>query len=189
VRYLLCALLVVSGYSFADEPRNVLSREKYEHIIEKQFPGFRIMQEEDFDDLYKGQFHDGKNGSLLIGHFDADENLDFAAYLIGPKRIFESDGKTPLSRGVDIYDGAVAICHGDKQGNYACEKIIDTPHWGREVNELELVPRGSHECMKGGGKAESITSPFDSIGKYSEKGGSIYVRQSDGKYKKCVNSD
>jgi hypothetical protein len=189
MRYLVCVLLLVSGYSFADESGNVLSREEYEHIIEKQYPGFRIMRVEDFDDMYKGQFHDGKNGSLLIGHFDADENLDFAAYLIGAKRIFESDGKTPLSHGIDIYNGAVAICHGDKQGNYACEKIIDAPHWGREENELQLVPRGSHECMEGGGKTGSITTSFDSIGEYSEKGGFFYVRQSDGKYKRCVNSD
>jgi len=188
MRYLLCALLVVPGYSFADEPKKDISREKYEHIIEKQFTGFRIMREEDFVDTYKGHFKDGKSGSLLFGHFDSDENLDFAAYLIGAKRKNAADGKTPLSPNENIYEGAIAICHGDKEGNYVCEKMIDTPHWGQENSEIVHVPRGAHDCIKGG-KTENITIPFDSIGRYSESGGSIYVRQPDGKFKKCVNSD
>jgi hypothetical protein len=189
MRYLFLLFFVVSGYSLADAPKNnTVNREKYERVIEQQYPGFRIMREEDFIDMYKGTFRDGKSGSLLFGHFDSDENLDFAAFLIGAKRKFWGDGITPVSSDEILYDGAIAICHGDKQGSYICEKMVDTLHGELETSEIVLVPRGSYECMKGG-KDERITTPHDFVGKYSESGGSIYVRQPDGKYKKCVTSD
>lgn len=188
MRYLLLIFILISGVTLADQPKNDVNREMYERIIEKQFPGFRIMREEDFVEMYKGQFRDGKSGSLLYGHFDSDENLDFAAYLIGAKRKYQADDKTS-SPSDNIYDGLIAICHGDKQGNFACEKMVDAAHWGREGSEIVLVPRGTFDCMKGEGKSNHITTQFDSIGRYSESGGAFYVRQSDATYKKCVTSD
>jgi len=189
MRYLLLIFILMSGVSLADQPKNDVNREKYERIIERQFPGFRIMREEDYDDMYKGTFRDGKDGSLVFGHFDLDKNFDFAADLIGAKRKYQADGKTPLPANATIYDGAIAICHGDKLGNYACEKMFDGPHWGREESELSVVPRGAYDCMEDEGKSSHITAQFDSIGMYSEKGGGFYVRQPDGTYKECTTSD
>jgi len=189
MRYLLLIFILMPGVTLPDQPKSIVNREKYERTIEKQFPSFRIMREEDFVDMYKGSFRDGKSGSLVFGHFNSDANLDFAAYLIGSKRKYQADGKTLLPSDVTVYDGAIAICYSDEQGNYTCEKMLDTPHGEKEYNEIVLVPRGDYDCMKGEGKTIHITTQFDSIGKYSESGGAVYVRQPDSTYKKCVNSD
>lgn len=187
-RLLLLSLILMPCFASADQPTKPVNRQKYERVIENQFAGFRIMREEDFIDMYKGHFQDGKRGSLLLGYFDSDDNLDFAAFLIGGKRKFKGDGTTLVPPDVDLYDGAIVICHGDKQDTYVCEKVVDSLHSGLEYSEIVLVPRGSHDCMKGEG-SDHITTKIDSIGRYSESGGSFYVRQPDGKYKKCVTSD
>jgi hypothetical protein len=189
MRSLLLILLLMSGVTFADQPRTTVNREKYERVIEKQFPGFRIMREDDFVDMYKGQLQDGKSGSLVFGNFNSDKYLDFAAYLIGAKRKYQADGKTLLPPDVTVYDGAIVICYGGQEDIYVCERMLDTPHGGKEYNEIVIVPRSTYDCMEYEGKTSHITAQFDSIGKYSESGGAVYVHQPDGKYKKCVNSD
>lgn len=183
-KLLLLSLLFIPCFASADQPKNSVNREKYERVIENQFPGFRIMREEDFIVMYKGHFQDGKSGSLLLGYFDSDDNLDFAAFLIGEKRKLK--GEVPSD--VDVYDGAIVICHGENLDNYVCEKMAQSVHSGLESSEIVLVPRGSYDCMKGEG-SDHITTKIDSIGRYSENAGSIYVRQPDGKFKKCVTSD
>ncbi len=189
MRYLLWVFFVISGDSLADQQINTVNREMYERIIEKQFPGFRIMREDEFDAMFKGSFKDGKSGSLLFGYFDLDKNLDFAAYLIGAKRKYQADGKTPISLNFNIYDGMIVICHSEKNGNYACEKMLDSPHWMPEENEIVLVPRGTYDCMEYEKEDSHITSQFDAIGLYSEKGGGVYVHQPDGTYEMCITSD
>lgn len=190
LRLFLLSLILMPYLASADQPPRPVNREKYERVITDQFAGYRIMREENFIDMYKGQFQDGKHGSLLLGHFDSDENLDFAAFLIGGKRELKGNATTLIPPDVDFYDGAIVICHGDKKDKdkYVCEKILDTPHLGLEYSEIVLIPRGSHNCMKGEG-GNLTTTKIDSVGRYSESGGSFYIQQPDGKYKKCVTSD
>lgn len=177
MRYLLWMFLLISGSSLAAQPGDTLDREKCERIIQKQFPEFHILREDDFPDMYKGRFRDGQIGSLLYGNFDPDDNLDFAALLIGEKLNDNS------------YDGMIAICHGDKNGNFACKKMLDALHYAEEDNVISLARRGIHNCIEGEDQTSEITLQFDTIGSYSEKGGGIYVPQPNGTYDMCVTSD
>lgn len=177
MRYLLWMFLLISSSSLADQPRDTLNREKCEHIIQKQFPEFHIMREDDFPNMYKGVFRDGQIGSLVYGYFDPDKNLDFAALMIGEK---QND---------NVYDGMIAICHGVKNGNFACEKMLDALHYAEEDNVISLARRGTYNCIKGEDVTVEITLQFDAIGSYSEKGGGVYVPQPNGTYNMCVTSD
>lgn len=168
----------VSGVkAIAGQSKNTLTRKKCERIINKQFAGFHIMREDDFPKMYKGRFRDGQSGSLIYGNFDSDKYVDFAALLIGAKQ------------NEYAYDSIIAICHGDKNGKYTCEKILDGAHYSESDDEISLVPRGTYNCLEGNDEPSKSTLQFDAIGSYSEHGGGIYERQVDGAYSMCVTSD
>jgi hypothetical protein len=168
----------VSGVkAVASQPANTLTHEKFERIINKQFPGFHIMREDDFPKMYKGRFRDGQSGSLIYGNFDSDKYVDFAALLIGAKQ------------NEYAYDSITAICHGDNNGNYTCEKMVEGAHYSESDDEISLVPRGTYNCLEGNDESSESTLQFDAIGSYSEHGGGIYEPKGDGTYNMCVTSD
>ncbi|MFZ2163465.1 MAG: hypothetical protein WAW02_14730 [Sideroxyarcus sp.] len=164
-------------------------RDKYGRIIEEQYPGFRIIKAEDFEEMRRNGVKDGISGSLVFGHFDSDKYLDFSAYLIGPKR--QTNSSQNKLETVEWHDGMFVICHSNSKGDlYTCEKVGD---WllaaGFVDSNLVVVPAGDYSCIEGEGKNSDISTSFDSIGVYSEGGGGFYVRQPDGTYKDCTTSD
>jgi hypothetical protein len=85
--------------------------------------------------------------------------------------------------------GKYIECFGAGNGKYECEEQswpLDLP---LEANLL-LVPAGVHECYEGEELHEiKVTAEFDSVGRYSEKGGGFTIRHKDGSEFICVTSD
>lgn len=161
-------------------------RDTYQAIIEKQFPSFRILKAEDFDESVRSDVKDGVGGALVIGDFDFDKHKDFAAMLIGNMK---DTYKPDASRSYNVYEGMLVICHGDAKGDgYLCEEQGKTVYYGLAYSTLSIVPPGRYECEYNDGAKEVVTS-IDGIGAYSEKSGGFIVMQENGTYFSCADSD
>lgn len=164
-----------------------IQRDTYQAIIEKQFPDFRILKAEDFDESVRADVRDGVSGALITGDFDFDKNKDFAALLIGSMR---NTYKPDASRSYNVFEVMLVICHGNEKDNsYACEKLGIGDIYGFEYSTLSVVPPGQYECQFNEGGAKKIVTSIDGIGEYSEKAGGFTVMQKDGTYFRCADSD
>lgn len=183
---LACAGMPVEAIS-ASQQQNVVPREKFQKIVEAQFPGFRILKTEDFHESVRADVKDGISGALVVGDFDFDHYGDFAALLIGGvKSIYKPDA----NRSIKVYEGMSIICHGsEKMAIYACEKFGKADYYGFSYSALYIVPPGSYECMEDEGKTRGVVTKIYSVGAYSEQGGGFSVLKSNGKFFTCVNSD
>lgn len=169
-----------------NQTKNIIKRNYYQIIIEKQFPGFHILQLEDFDESVISDVRDGVSGALIIGNFDFDQYKDFAALLKGK---IKNSSKSDIDRSNIVYDGMLVICHGnEKNDSYACEQLGKNHIYGLEYRTLSIIPPGLHECEFNEG-AKNILTSIDGIGEYSEKAGGFMVRQKDGSYFRCSDSD
>ncbi len=176
---------IASSAVSENQPANI-QRDAYQSIIEKQFPGFRILKAEDFDESVRSDVADGVSGALVIGNFDFDKHKDFAAMLIGNMK---NTYKPDASRSYNVYNGMLVICHGNAKGDgYLCEERGKTVYYGLSYSTLSIVPPGRHECEFNDGAKEIVTS-IDGIGEYSEKAGGFIVLQKDGTYFSCADSD
>lgn len=177
MRHLIWVVFFISFCASADQSHNQLNREQCESVIQKQFPNFHIMREDDFPKMYKGRFHDGVNGSLIFGKFYSDKQLDFAAFLIGTKKDEYS------------YESAIVICRGYENNKYACSTLSKGSHYSEEDDMISLVPHGTYSCIENEHNSSSLYLKFDAVGWASEKASEIYVPQADGSFEQCITSD
>lgn len=177
MRHVIWLALFLSYSALAEQQNFQLSREKCESITNKQFPGFHIMREDDFPKMYKGQFRDGTSGSLVFGHFYSDKRMDFAAFLIGPKKNEYS------------YESAIVICQGSESDKHTCSTLSDGPHYSEEDDVISIVPHGTYSCIEGEDNSSPISLKLDAVSWASEKASEIYVPQTDGSFERCVTSD
>ena len=181
----LPATTEIASSAVSENHSTNIQRDTFQSIIEKQFPGFRILKAEDFDESARSYVKDGVSGALVIGDFDFDKHKDFAAMLIGNM----IDTYKNASRSYNVYDGKLVICHGNAKGDgYLCEEGGKTVYYGLAYSMLSIVPPGRHECEYNEGAKEIVTS-IDGIGEYSEKAGGFIVMQKDGTYFSCTDSD
>jgi hypothetical protein len=172
------ALLLGSGGAAQE-----MIRSKYQRVINQKYPGFRILEAEDFDPFVRPHLLDGRSGSLLLGHFNFDAYLDFAAWIRPDMtKRFESDHP------YDYYEAKIVTCFGRADGaSFRCEA---TDIWLTLPNDttLDLVRPGSHKCYAEKGMSRIVTL-IDSVGSSSEKGASFVARNRNGMKYTCVTSD
>ncbi len=175
-----------SGVAPVARPKSTVRRELYEGIIEKQFPGFRIMQPADFDESVRSDVQDGVGGALVVGDFDYDTHKDFAALLIGGPKDVAANAAHPEK----IFKGLWVICHGSEDASrYACEEFSKQDVYVPEASVLTIIPPGAYHCQYNAEDAKEISTTIDGIGDYSESAGGFVVLQRDGSYFRCDNSD
>lgn len=169
------------------QARMIVKRDSYQAFVEKQFPGFRLMKSDDFDESVRVDVKDGISGALIIGNFDFDKFMDYAVLLKGSKKYTDNAGQ---SNSYDVYEGLHAVCHGNEQSDsYTCEEISRPNIYGLEHSPLYIIPPGRYECVFNERGPQEILTTIDGIGRYSEKAGGFTVLQKDGTYFGCTDSD
>jgi hypothetical protein len=132
---------------------------EYQDAISKAFPGFQILGPSEIrrlDGLEPERYNKVKDRpGLIVGRFNSDQVMDFAALIRGSKLIHISEDKAKLVWAEDYYEGYLVVCLGRAQGGYECTKLETDPlHIQLPYNGfLEKIPPGSEGCM-------SLGSPF-----------------------------
>ena len=171
---------------------NDFQRERYQQVIKKNFPGFRILDIADFGADVRYAVRDGTSGALLVGHFDYDRHVDFAALVIGSEKKRYQGGN---NYSYDYFDGKEVICHGrNDPAVFECkissEMPITLPQWWY----IERIPPGAHSCLEDEGERvyrwKTITIEIDSVGSvFPEKASGFSGKYRDGTKFDCATSD
>lgn len=116
-------IAAAQGYARADD---------YQGLIDKAFPGFRILGPSDIA-LDRGNARADvlarvkERPGLIVGRFNDDNVADFAALIRGgTKKTLPGD---PLSKrpARDYFDGYLVVCYGAAAGRYDCRKLHASP--------------------------------------------------------------
>jgi hypothetical protein len=123
LKFGMAALLAgLTGAAVADE---------YQDAISKAFPGFQILGPSEIrrlDGLEPERYNKVKDRpGLIVGRFNSDQVMDFAALIRGSKLIHISEDKAKLVWAEDYYEGYLVVCLGRAQGGYECTKLETDP--------------------------------------------------------------
>lgn len=169
-----------------------VERDKYQRIVAKHYPGFRILSVADFTPDVQAIISDGTSGALIVGHFNFDDYADFAALIIGSKkkRFVGSDNYS-----YDYFDGKEIKCYGRKDtASFGCEITSEAPlllpHW----SYIERIDPDTYSCLVGvddtGGEWTTITTEADSVGDvFPEKAAGFSGTHRSGVKYECATSD
>jgi hypothetical protein len=171
----LCIALI-SGHAIGAAGQD-LPRTRYQRVIDRWYPGFRLLSARDFET--------GRDG-LIVGHFDYDKFKDFAALIVGS----EKHRFVSVTNSYDYYDGKMAVCFGTAKATiFRCEAeerpVITFPH----DTSLKRIPPGRYQCYEEGGRTRTVITRIDSVGEASEKGGGFQVRDRKRAVSWCWTSD
>jgi hypothetical protein len=126
--------------------------DEYQDAISKAFPGFKILGpseislNKDLDPRIYNRVKD--HPGFVLGRFNSDKVMDFAALIRGPRLIHIPENKAQGIYSDDYYEGYLAVCLGQAQGGYGCTKMqtdplrIHRPYDGF----LEKFPPGNEAC-------------------------------------------
>jgi hypothetical protein len=112
----------LTGAAVADE---------YQDAISKAFPGFQILGpseiklDKDLDPKVYNKVKD--RPELIVGRFNSDQVMDFAALIRGSRLIHIPEDKANRVRPDDYYEGYLAVCLGRAHGGYECTKLETDP--------------------------------------------------------------
>lgn len=161
---------------------SVYAESNYQKMIEKSYPGFVILKTTEF----KSEFIQSKEPGLIIGKFNDDQLLDFAAMIRAKEKKRYGTGPTSY----EYFDGKIVVCHAEKKSDYKCQLISEAPISIPQESYLALVKPQKTNCFDDNGKKKFVNVKTDAIGwYYPEKGGSHYFHKKDGTYENCVTSD
>jgi hypothetical protein len=123
LKFGVAALLAgLTGAAVADE---------YQDAVSKAFPGFQILGPSEIrrlDGLEPERYNKVKDHpGLIVGRFNSDQVMDFAALIRGSKLIHISEDKAKLVWAEDYYEGYLVVCLGRAQGGYECTKLETDP--------------------------------------------------------------
>ena len=105
--------------------------DEYQDAISKAFPGFQILGsseiklDKDLDPKIYNKVKD--RPGQIVGRFNSDQVMDFAALIRGSRLIHISEDKANRVRADDYYEGYLAVCLGRAQGGYECTKLETDP--------------------------------------------------------------
>jgi len=123
LKFGIAALLAgLTGAAVADE---------YQDAISKAFPGYQILGpseiklDKDLDPRIYNKVKD--RPGLIVGRFNSDQVMDFAALIRGSKLIHISEDKANRVWADDYYEGYLVVCLGRAQGGYDCTKLETDP--------------------------------------------------------------
>ncbi len=116
------SLAGLTGAAVADE---------YQNAISKAFPRYQILGpseiklDKDLDPRIYNKVKD--RPGLIVGRFNSDEVMDFAALIRGSRLIHIPEDKANRVRADDYYEGYLVVCLGRAQGGYDCTKLETDP--------------------------------------------------------------
>lgn len=105
--------------------------DEYQDAVKKAFPGFQILGpseiklDKDLDPKIYNKVKD--RPELIVGRFNSDQVMDFAALIRGSKLIHISEDKANRVWADDYYEGYLVVCLGLAQGGYDCTKLETDP--------------------------------------------------------------
>lgn len=112
----------LTGAALADE---------YQDAVSKAFPGFQILGpseiklDKDLDPRVYNKVKD--RPGLIVGRFNSDKVMDFAALIRGSKLIRIPEDKANRIAAEDYYEGYLVVCMGRAQGGYECTELETDP--------------------------------------------------------------
>ncbi len=174
--FLAGVLLLASVNARAQTP----TRSQSQQVIAQHYPGFRILNPSDFEAWQQKGIKDGVYGGLVVGQFNFDTTMDFAALIVPAKTTRYEAG----SGSYDYYAGKLLVCFGATNGTFRCEaedRLITLPH----DTELARIPPGRYDCYGDRG----VVTQIDSVGEGSEKGSDFVIRNRDGSTRHCITAD
>src|SRR5688572_15583033 len=158
---------------------DLVQRADYQRVIDQWWPGFSILPRAGFEAQVQQGVQDGQRGSIIVGHFDFDQVVDFAALIVPPKT-------TRFKDVYNYYEGKVVVCLANPNGGrYKCESRAQHVAIPEEMI-LRVVPPGRYYCHNG---EREVVTTIDSVGTASEKGGEFMVRTRNGRSQQCVDAD
>ena len=182
--------------------------DEYQDAISRAFPGFKILGpsdvnlSKDWDPQIYNRVKD--HPGFVLGRFNSDKVMDFAALIRGQRRIHIAENKAKGIYADDYYEGYLVACLGRAQGGYACTKMetdplrIHLPYDGF----LEKFSPGTEACTALG-KAFKAPKPKRDVNAPKEEESNveishdtdvfalfdkmyfIYVPQGRGMYREC----
>lgn len=176
-RWLPLGVLLLAS---VDAGAQALTRSQSQQVIAQHDPGFRILAASDFEEFRQNAIQDGASGGFIVGRFNFDAVLDFAALIVPVKTTRYEAG----SSSYDYYAGKLVVCFGATTGAFRCEakdRMITLPH----DTELERIPPGRYKCYGD----SAVVTQIDSVGEGSEKASHFVVRNRDGSTRVCVTAD
>jgi hypothetical protein len=105
--------------------------DEYQDAVGKAFPGFQILGpseiklDKDLDPKLYEKVKD--RPGLILGRFNSDQFMDFAALIRGSRLIHIPEDKANRVRADDYYEGYLVVCLGRSQGGYECTKLETDP--------------------------------------------------------------
>jgi hypothetical protein len=180
-------LFSISTFVTADE----INREKYQQVVEKHYPGFRILNITDFADSLRKKVHDGYSGALIVGNFDFDKYSDFAAIIVSSEaRHNEHDFD------YNYYVGKEVVCSGNEH-DFDCRALsnavldVRLPY---SDGYLAKVPAGIHDCQESNEEetkswTKKVKTEIDSIESVFGPASGFTVLFRDGTSYRCTTSD
>jgi hypothetical protein len=103
----------------------------YQDAVSKAFPGFQILGsseiklDKDLDPKIYNKVKD--RPGLIVGQFNSDQLMDFAALIRGSKLIHIPEDKVNRVRAEDYYEGYLVVCLGRLQAGHECAKLETDP--------------------------------------------------------------
>jgi hypothetical protein len=105
--------------------------DEYQDAVNKTFPGFQILGpseirlNKDLDPKLYDKVKD--RPGLIVGRFNSDNVMDFAALIRESRLIHVPEDKANRVRPDDYYEGYLVVCLGRAQGGYECTKMETDP--------------------------------------------------------------
>ena len=105
--------------------------DEYQDAISKAFPRFQILGraeiklDKDLDPKIYNKVKD--RPELIVGRFNSDQVMDFAALIRISRLSHVPEDKANRVRADDYYEGYVVVCLGRAQGGYDCTKLETDP--------------------------------------------------------------
>jgi hypothetical protein len=149
------ALMEAADFRKLDFLRHINVTEPYAAHIAKAYPGFQLVERDQFQSWVISRYVSKRNPGLITGRFNDDDLEDFAAIIHSHDTVRETRGGIEY----EFYRMRTVVCHARLQGGYdGCQ---ENGKWGQVLNyEFHRCNVGTwHDPFASNTRAPSITSP------------------------------
>jgi hypothetical protein len=190
------AVMDTAAFRKLDFLRHTEVTEPYAAHIAKAYPGFQLVERDQFQSWVTRHYVSRRNPGLITGRFNDDDLEDFAAIIRSHDMVRETQGDIEY----EFYRMRTVVCHARPQGRYdECQQLSGDSRVGKGKSRFFLITysRGSVECLDSvagryGDHLEprTIEIETDGIGEETDVAAGLFVYQSDdGSYWRCTTAD
>jgi hypothetical protein len=190
------ALMDAPAFRKLDFLRHKEVTEPYAAHIAKAYPGFQLVEQNQFQSWVTRHYVSRRNPGLITGRFNDDDLEDFAAIIHSHDMVRETQGDIEY----EFYLMRTVVCHGRPQGGYdECQQLSGDSRVGKGKSRFFLIPyaRGSVECLDSVAgrygdhlEPKTIEIETDGIGEETDVAAGLFVYQPDDRsYWRCTTAD